>query len=322
VRQRLSRLGPRPILHIQYQAGAFDLGGWVNLLPIWIRGTLPRARVVTTFHDFRVPYLFPKAGPARLAANRLLARTSHAAIFAEPADLTSAGAGVRGHLIPIGSNVDCAPPADFDRATARARLGADRSTLLIGYFGFANQSKGGGSLLAALGKLVQTGRDARLVFVGAQAGSSDPTDAVGARELRRLIDVNGLCDRVAYTGYLTPSEVSANLLACDVIAQPYVDGASLRRGTLMAAVAHGMPIVSTMNTHARGDAAGLPQLRDGENLLLVPPGDGAALADAIERLADDAELCDRLRIGARAFADQIAWPTIARATLDVYRESA
>ena len=54
------------ILHIQYQAAAFDLGGWVNWLP-WYARKLRRlpVRVVTTFHDLRVPYIFPKAGPFR-----------------------------------------------------------------------------------------------------------------------------------------------------------------------------------------------------------------------------------------------------------------
>lgn len=316
VRRELRRLGPCPLLHIQYQAGAFDLGGWVHLLPLWVRATIPAARIVTTFHDFRSPYLFPKAGPLRPAANRLLARLSHASIFSEAADLASAGPGVRGHLIPIGSNVDCAPPPGYERSAARGRLGADESTLLVGYFGFINQSKGSETLLAALSGLVQHGRRARLVFIGAVAGSSDLTDVGHARGVRTWIKENRLEGHVAFTGFLEASAVTAALLACDVIAQPYVDGASLRRGTLMAAIAHGMPIVSTQGAPPSDPA--LPRLADGENVLLVPPRDGEALARAIARIGDDAALRARLSAGARGLADQIAWPRIAQATLGVY----
>jgi glycosyltransferase involved in cell wall biosynthesis len=336
----LGRLGPRPILHIQYQAGAFGLQGALNLLPLWMRATRPAARVVTTFHDFRVPYLFPKAGPFRVGANRLLARASHAAVFTEPADLLAAGTGAlrggRGYLIPIGSNVDRAPPPDFGPARVRRALGADEATVLIGYFGFLNATKGVPTLLRALAALAADGRRVRLALIGAEAGPSDPTALAPAREVYRLQTELGLDGLVARTGYLPPAELSAALLACDVIALPYRDGASLRRGTLMAAIAHARPIVSTrpnpspgpsparrggnspLSAPGRGARGEGLSLRDGEHLLLVPPDDPAALAGAIARLADDPGLRARLAANAGALADRIAWPEIARQTLAVY----
>ena len=320
----LGRLGPRPILHIQYQTGAFGLQGALNLLPLWVRAARPAARVVTTFHDFRVPYLFPKAGPLRAGASRLLARASHAAVFAERADLLAAGTGAlrggRGHLIPIGSNVDRAPPPDFDRALVRSALGADEATVLVGYFGFLNATKGVPTLLRALAALAADGRGVRLALIGAEAGSSDPTVLAPAREVHRLQTELGLADLVATTGYLPPAELSAALLACDAIALPYRDGASLRRGTLMAAIAHARPIVSTrgLGTVGAEDVDTPLLLRDGEHLLLVPPDDPAALAEAIARLADDPGLRARLAANAGALAARIAWPEIARRTLAVY----
>jgi glycosyltransferase involved in cell wall biosynthesis len=333
----LRRLGPRPVLHIQFQAGAFDLGGAVHLLPLVVRARLPAARVVTTFHDFLIPYLFPKAGPLRPAANRLLARSSHAAIFAEPADLAAAGPGVRGYLVPIGSNVDADPPPGFDRANVRRLLRADGDTLLIGYFGFLNASKGAGTLLEAVRLLVSCGRRVRLALIGAQVGASDATDRGQAEEVRRAIERLGLADVVSATGHLPAADASAALLACDLLALPYRDGASLRRGTLMAGLAHGLPIVSTLvgpdaqraaltsarpvGDAGRGQVEGYVPLRDGQELLLVPPDDPAALADRIARLADDAELRARLAGNARAVAERIAWPAIARRTLGIYRET-
>ena len=59
-----------------------------------------------------------------------------------------------------------------------------------------------------------------------------------------IIDL-GLFERVRWTGREEDAEVSADLSACDLLFLPYLDGASLRRGTLMAGLAHGCAIVTT-----------------------------------------------------------------------------
>jgi glycosyltransferase involved in cell wall biosynthesis len=47
------------------------------------------------------------------------------------------------------------------------------------------------------------------------------------------------------TGWLAPPDLSAHLLAGDVALLPYADGASGRRGSLLACAEHGLPIVTT-----------------------------------------------------------------------------
>jgi len=51
--------------------------------------------------------------------------------------------------------------------------------------------------------------------------------------------------RVVATGGLPPREVSLHLQACDVLIQPYRDGVTARRGTLMAGLCQGKAIVTT-----------------------------------------------------------------------------
>jgi glycosyltransferase involved in cell wall biosynthesis len=326
----LTQLGPRPLLHLQFQAGAFDLGGSVHLLPSIVRAVLPRARVITTFHDFLIPYLFPKAGGLRLAANRLLARSSHAAIFTELADLEQAGPGVHGRVVPIGSNLDPDPSATALRGDVRRLLGADDDTFLVGYFGFLNASKGVPSLLEAVARLVES-RPIRLALIGGEAGASDPTDLGQARAVHDAIERLALGDAVVKTGYLPPRDLSAALLACDALALPFRDGASARRGTLMAALAHGLPVISTrpeprlpLSGSAEvwlGSGPAGVAVRDGEAILLVPPDDPAALAEALARLADDTGLRAQLATGARVVAARISWPTLAAETAAIYSET-
>jgi glycosyltransferase involved in cell wall biosynthesis len=330
VARALRGLGPRPLLHIQFQAGAFDLGGSIHLLPALLRALMPNARVVTTFHDFLVPYLFPKAGPARLAANRLLARMSHAAIFTDLADLELAGPGVRGRVVPIGSNVDREPATEPSRGDVRRLLGVDDATFLVGYFGFLNPSKGVPTLLDAVSRL-QAGRPdraVRLALIGAETGVSNPTDLTQARAVHDAIEHGPTGQTVIRTGYLPPPELSATLLACDVLALPFVDGASARRGTLMAALAHGLPIVSTRPERRSpfggpaavwlGAGPTAYAVRDGESILLVPPEDADGLAAALVHLMDDPELRARLAQGAEAAAARITWPALAAETRAIY----
>jgi glycosyltransferase involved in cell wall biosynthesis len=55
-------------------------------------------------------------------------------------------------------------------------------------------------------------------------------------------------DRVVATGSLRGGIVAEYLQVCDLVLQPYPDGASSRRGSLMAALANGVPVVTTRGT--------------------------------------------------------------------------
>jgi glycosyltransferase involved in cell wall biosynthesis len=52
-------------------------------------------------------------------------------------------------------------------------------------------------------------------------------------------------DRVHATGYLSPSDLSAHIAACDVFVQPYPDGITSRRTSAMACLSRGRPVVTT-----------------------------------------------------------------------------
>src|SRR5207237_4253820 len=106
---------------------------------------------------------------------------------------------------------------------------------------------------------------------GGEVGASDPSNAAVATRVRQRLD-----KRVIQTGWLDPAALSSYLLAADVALLPYADGASGRRGSLLACAEHRLPIVSTLPA--------APEVADA--VLAVEPN-AAALADAAARAAAD-----------------------------------
>ncbi len=341
--RRVIRETRADIVHIQYQTAAFGRHPAINLAPRLLTShllALPLDKgepvgVVTTFHDLRVPYLFPKASGLREWITFELARSSDAAIATNEEDYARLGQKRSGgvSLIPIGSNIDPTPPPNYDRTAWRTHLGVTPDELLLSYFGFLNDSKGGETLIRALAEIP----DAKLLMIGGQVGASDPTNAAYLARVKNLIAALGLTSRVLWTDYAPQAEVSAHFLASDLCVLPYRDGASYRRGSFMAALAHSLPIVTTSPSSPvppspppevvqSGEGEGgwrlwvrPPALRDGENVLLVPPEDPSALAEAIRHLASSADLRVCLSHGARELAQCFTWDKIAGQHLELYK---
>lgn len=317
------------VLHIQYQAAAFDLGGWVNWLPWYLKKRGFSARVVTTFHDLRTPYIFPKAGSFRWRSMLALARYSDGVVCTNREDLQTLQLALKvgqtnsltdtstpwfAH-IPLGSNVEPQPPADYNRAVWRKKYQADDDTLLLAYFGFLNESKGGEELVEALGLLRQQGLDARLLLIGGEVGHADPTNVAYAQRVQALIERYKLAEVVYRTGYTDLPQVSANLLAADAVVMPYRDGVSFRRTTLIAAMRHGCPVVSTVPAAP----ATIPEIKPGENMLLAQPQHALSLAQTIGLLAKDRPLREKLARGAQQLGNLFEWSKIAKAQAELYQ---
>lgn len=313
------------IIHLQYQTGAYGMHPAVLLLPARLRRLRRRVPVVVTAHDLRLPYLFPKADALRTWLTRRLLRDAAATILTNDDDARRL-AGLASlsrelysprrspkaqHIvIPIGSNIEPAAPPAYDRTACRAAVGAGPDSLVVAYFGLLSRTKGVLELLDVLAGLPPR---FRLLIVGGSAPL--PDDRRFAVEVEQTIAEHGLQERVALTGPLPEQAVSAHLLASDIAALPFADGASYRRGSLLAVLAHGLPAITTL------PAAPLdPPLLDGYHVLLVPPADVAALRAAIERLAGDHALRATLPGGARELAARFSWPGIAERHENVYHD--
>lgn len=312
VRELVDTLSP-DLINIQYQTAAFGMHPAINLLPRYLGGV----PFVTTFHDLKVPYLLPKAVRLRRWVNRELARSCAATIVtnAQDREALEQVAGIRRvEMIPIGSNISFRLPPGFDRAAWRAQWGVADRTMLLSFFGFLNDSKGAIELIQALKQLTSERRPVDLVMIGGAVSSSNASNQLYYDRVKNMITENRLDDHVFWTGYIANEEVSAAFASSDVCVLPFADGVSFRRGSLMAALTHGVPIIST---HPE---VPVPELVHGENIYLVPPHKASAVADAVRELSQDADLRARLARGARELSRQFDWDTIADQTLALFQE--
>ena len=301
-------------VHVQYQTAAYGMHPAINALPYFLRRHGLRA--AWTYHDLRVPYLFPKAG-ARLRnwVTRLPLRAADAIVVTNQSDWESVQGQVQPgqlHRIPIGSDIESRRFTAAERVQRRAARGYGSEQLVLGYFGFLNESKGGLTLIETVAALVGEGWDVHLLMIGERVGASDATNFRYLQRVEAAISEHGLDSRVQWTGHQSDAEVAADFNAIDVLVMPYEDGMSFRRSTLTAALANGCAIVTT---HPQDPT---PELAADSDLLLVPPKDAAATAAAVRRIAADPDLAADLRANARRAARQFSWDVIAARHLEMY----
>lgn len=309
------------IVHIQYQTGAYGMHPAINLLPWVLRRLRRRPRLVVTMHDLRVPYLLPRAGVLRRWVTRRLLTDVDAVIVTTIADrqrleghaiadpeLFETRRVIPATVIPIGSNVTPQPPAGYDRAGWRATLGVGDSDIVLVYFGLAGPSKG---LLPLVETLVDLPSSVRLLVVGSEA--SQTVDRQYATRVRSTVSRLDLDARVHITGYCPPEIVSAHLLAADIGVLPFLDGASYRRGSLLALLGHGVPLITTRPGYPLD-----PPLIDGEQALLIGTASTPELQSAILRLIADPALRRHLSERGRALHAHFSWPAIAEAHTSLY----
>lgn len=143
-------------------------------------------------------------------------------------------------------------------------------------FGFAARLEEGKGPLVLLDALAQVNRE-RQVGIARLAGMGPQRSDVEARI--RDLALGKTCELVGH--YSDPLGRTAFMDSLDVFVLP-----SLAEGTpisIIEAMAHGVPVIAT-------DVGGIPDILDANCGVLVPPGDPAALADAMLLLIHDAEL--------------------------------
>jgi glycosyltransferase involved in cell wall biosynthesis len=171
------------------------------------------------------------------------------------------------------------------------------------YHGRVDRRKGVLDMLDALERVWEAG----LPFEATISGIGPDVDAARAR----ADEIGFTPAHVAFTGYADYETVPDLYRKADVFVSPtYAEGFS---NTILEAMAAGLAVVST---HSVGVS---DCLRDDENGLMVQPGDVPALAKALGRVIEDAELRARLaQAGLEECRRVYSWTAVGRQIMDVY----
>jgi glycosyltransferase involved in cell wall biosynthesis len=163
-------------------------------------------------------------------------------------------------------------PSAGQRRAARQEFGFADDDFVIGSVGFIDDRKNQLDLALALGKMIGTAPNARLLLVGTE-------DPAYGDEIRRTAEQLGIARRIAFTG--ERHDVPQLLAAMDVFA--LVSRKEAGPIAVLEAMASGLPVLAT-------DIGMLPDfVRDGIAGNIVGVGDIAAIADRLEAMARDVE---------------------------------
>lgn len=238
-------------LALQYTPTAFSGGDWrvdLALAKFWrnVSARMPTSLIahetyyrtwshpasflLGTWHKFLLQNLAAASDRAYSASELLIEEMSRWGLRRSPVRL------------PLGSHIDVSPA---DRATLRRDYGLNDCDLVLTLFGCGHNLRRMPRHFAALeSKLHVSGIAHVWLLLGGV-----PRELLSARA------------RVLSPGWLSSETLSAHLQGSDIFLMPHLGGVSAKRSTLMAAMAHGLPVIGTRGemtdpfwSHVRGVA--------------------------------------------------------------------
>jgi phosphatidylinositol alpha-mannosyltransferase len=263
--------------------------------PARIALRLAQVPVVATFHANS-----EREGPLRALARRIgsagLSRIAHGIAVSREAKRFSRVV-YRGRTAVIPNGVDLGHYAAAIRPVDHSAPAAGPLKILfVGRFG--EERKGLPVLLDAAARLVESGRRVEVAIVG--DGPRERFEAAAKRANARFL------------WRVSDGEILDALAACDLFCAPSLHGESFGM-VVVEAMAAGCPVVAS-------DIPGYAEAARGA-AVLVPPGNGAALAEALWRVGQDGPLRARLAERGVARAQALDWSRVAEQVLRIYRRA-
>lgn len=289
--------GPRRLL-LQYVPQAYGFKGLNTLVLAWLMSRSGRDEVRATVHEVATPWM-----PGSVRGTILAVGTRfHAALLMRSARQLYVTIPAWGRLLRqlggSGPTITWTPvPATIPALEPQP----DPEREIVGHFGTY-----GRLITPSLAPIVEGILRARPTVTVRLIGA-------GSREWREHLAQRWpeLAPRIEATGALPAEEVARALTECRVMVQPYVDGASTRRTTLMAALANGVPVVTTLGRLSE------PIWQTG-GVVAIPISAMPKMIEAVHTLLNDPQQAKQLgESGRRLYRAHFDWPQTIRALREV-----
>ena len=183
--------------------------------------------------------------------------------------------------LPVPSNI--AVVGDCAQIGAMRRRYVSSCGTVIGHFGTYSPAIAA-MLRAIIPRILAENSDSTMLMIGAHSDTFRDSLVGESPELAA---------RVVATGMLPALELSLAISSCDVMAQPYPDGVTSRRTSMMAALEHARAIVTTQGSSTER------LWGESEAVALVPVGEAAAFASTVCELIADKDRQRRYRTAAK-----------------------
>jgi glycosyltransferase involved in cell wall biosynthesis len=293
----------RSTVFVQYSPFCYGRWGFAPWLPLMLLIARRRARrpsIALMVHEDYVPMsswrwtlmsLWQRAQLRALKATADIVFVSIEA-WAERLRLQHPRRPVR-HL-PVGSNF---PDARGNRENARKRMGVDHDSLVLATLARDHPSWVADYVSAAVEEAAGTGRRVHLLMLGAEAPP--------LQDITRDVVLHA-------PGYLDDGDFAAAVASADIFLAPLIDGISTRRGALMVALQHGLPVVATI-----GPSTDALLRRSTDAVHAVPVGDFEGFARKAGDLARDPALRASAGAAARSLYERnFDWPVLVDSMLE------
>ncbi len=288
-------------VHIQYHAKGYgrDLG--INLLPLFMKVSLPKKPLLLTLHEHHETRMIGKT------RNIITAIFVNKIIISNNYDLDALPWFLRKKciIIPIGSNLlpSSIKQGEFDKLINTANMNPGKPTIV--YFGFANRNKGLETLIKSAPNikaniLLLTELDKNSEYQNMLVGLVEESTKSGAS--------------IYVSGYLDDDTVSAILHNSQLFVLSQQLPLTAKSSTAIAAAIHGVPIISKASQNPKYN---LPYV-DGSNSLLLETMDTESLSMACNKLLSSPDKMDKIKLESKKLANYFDWDSIASKHIETY----